>query len=209
MQNLIILGVGVHALEMAEIVDRVNVREPRWRLLGYLSADGKHSGETLNGRPVLGSAEDLNRFPNVCFVPAFGWPASAAVPRERLVSLIDPSCFVSRTARVGLGCVLYPNCYVGLNASIGDYVFCLSACIINHDDVIEDRTTLASNVTLAGHVRVESGCYLGQSCTIKQNRRIGRGSTVGMGAVVVKDVPPSSVVAGNPARPLPHREAGR
>jgi len=201
-RDLIVLGVGVHALEMAEIVERVNAFEPRWRLLGYLSADGKRLGETLNGFPVLGSARDLERFPGACLVPAFGWPHAAETPRDRLVSLIDPSCFVSRTARIGAGCVLYPNCFVGLNARLGDFAFCLAGCVINHDDVIEDRTTLASGVALAGYVHVEADCYLGQGCTVKQKRRIGRGSTVGMGAVVVKDVPPSCVVVGNPARLL-------
>jgi acetyltransferase-like isoleucine patch superfamily enzyme len=37
---------------------------------------------------------------------------------------------------------------------------------------------------------------------VRQNLRIGRDSLVGMGSVVIKDVPPSSVMAGNPARKL-------
>jgi acetyltransferase-like isoleucine patch superfamily enzyme len=52
---------------------------------------------------------------------------------------------------------------------------------------------------------VEAGCYLGQGCTVRQELRIGAGSLVGMGAVVVRDVPPGSVVAGNPARRLRDR----
>ncbi len=75
----------------------------------------------------------------------------------------------------------------------------LSGCIINHDDVLEDNVVCASGVTLAGAVHVESGVYLGQSCTVRQFLRIGRNSLVGMGAVVVKDVPPDCVMAGNPA----------
>jgi len=81
-------------------------------------------------------------------------------------------------------------------------VFCLSGCIINHDDMIEPRTILASGVTLAGHVHVESDCYLGQGCTCRQYLRIGRGSLIGMGAVVLDDVAPNSVMVGNPARKL-------
>ncbi len=49
------------------------------------------------------------------------------------------------------------------------------------------------------YVHVESGCYLGQACTIKQYLTIGRESLIGMGSVVLKDVPPNSVMVGNPA----------
>jgi len=121
------------------------------------------------------------------------------------VSLIHPSAVVSRTAHIGVGCVIYPHCYVGLNARINDFVFCLSGCIINHDDVIEERVIFASGVTLAGVVHVESDCYLGQGCQVRQHLRIGRNSLIGMGAVVVTDVPPNSVMVGNPARKLRER----
>ena len=206
MHDLVILGTGPHAAEMAEIVERVNRVEATWALLGFVSPDGERVGQEMNGYPVLGSAGVLERYPDALLVPAFGWPASLPVSRERLISLVDPSASVSRTARIGVGCVIYPHCYVGLNACLGDHVFCLSGCIINHDDVLEDRVALASGVTLAGDVRVEADCYLGQACTCRQSVRIGRGSLIGMAAVVAKDVPPNSVMVGNPARRLRDRE---
>ena len=49
-----------------------------------------------------------------------------------------------RAARIGRGCVLYPNSFVGLDVHLGDYVFCLSGCVINHDCVLENRVVLAS-----------------------------------------------------------------
>jgi sugar O-acyltransferase (sialic acid O-acetyltransferase NeuD family) len=190
---------------MAEIVERVNGVRPRWRLLGYLTADAARVGEVWNGSPILGTAADLPQYPDADLVPAYGWSASPEVPRERWVSLVDPSAFVSRTAALGAGCVIYPNCFVGLNARLGDRVFCLSGSVINHDDVLEDGVCVASGVLLAGHVHVEAECYLGQGCTIRQFLRVGRGSMVGMGAVVIRDVPPGTVVVGNPARRLRDR----
>ena len=206
MKDLLILGTGVHAVEMVEIVDRVNRAEQTWNLLGFITAKEELVGQELNGYPVLGTLDKLTEFPDVCFVPDNAWSRSIEVHRERLVSLIDPSAFVSRTAQIGAGCVLYPNCYVGLRARIGDYVFCLSGCVINHDDVIEDRVVMASGAKLAGGVHVEADCYLGQASTCKQFIRIGRNSMIGMSAVVVKDVPPNSVMVGNPARKLKDRE---
>jgi sugar O-acyltransferase (sialic acid O-acetyltransferase NeuD family) len=211
LQDLAILGIGAHAQEMAEIVERVNAVRPRWRLRGYLSHNGRQVGDTLNGYPVLGGPDGIGDLPEVVFSLGFVWPRPANVARERLVTLVDPTCFVSRTATVGAGCVLYPGCFVGANARIGDGVFCLSGVAINHDDVVEDNVSFASGATLAGQVRVEADCYLGQSCTVRQGLRVGRRAFIGMGAVVVKDVPPEAVMAGNPARKLRDRrpDAGR
>ena len=201
-RDLVILGGGVHSAEMVEIVERINQTTPTWNLLGYLSPHASQLGTVRNGYPVLGLPEEMERFPNACLVPDNEWPRSVAVPHERLISLIDPSVFVSRTARIGVGCVFYPHCFLGLNTQIGDFVFSLSGGILNHDDVLEDRVVLASGVTLAGSVVVEEGCYLGQSCTVRQQLRIGRGSMIGMGAVIVRDVPPGKVIVGNPGRHL-------
>jgi len=205
MQDLIILGVGAHGPEMAEIVDRVNSVQKTWNLLGFISPDGSKIGERVNGYSVLGNMEAQKDYPNVRVVPVCQVPQRSEIPRHQLVSLIDPSAFVSRTAQIGPGCVIFPHCYIGLNARLHDFVFCLSGSIINHDDVIEQGVILASGVTLAGYVHVESDCYLGQRCTCKQYLRIGRGSLIGMGAVVVNDVPPNSVMVGNPARKLRDR----
>ena len=205
MRDLIILGTGVHGAEMAEMVERINRAGPTWRLLGFISPREDEDRAELNGSPILGPPEALAAYPDACLLTDNEWPRTIEIPRERLVSLIDPSVCVSRTARIGPGCVIYPHGYLGLNATLGVQVFCLAGCVINHDDVLEDRVVLASGVMLAGGVYVEEDCYLGQGCTVRQHLRIGSGSLIGMGAVVVKDVQPNSVMAGNPAVRLRER----
>jgi sugar O-acyltransferase (sialic acid O-acetyltransferase NeuD family) len=201
MRDLIILGTGVHALEMVEIVERVNRVEPTWNLLGMVTADREMAGRTLNGALVLGMPGDLFRYPGAGLVPSWAdWASMGSVPVERLVTLVDPTAFVSRTASIGRGCVVYPHCYVGLNARLDDLVFALPGCVINHDDIIGRGTALASGAQLAGSVTVEQDCYLGQACTVRQLLRIGRHSMIGTGAVVIHNVEADSVMAGNPAR---------
>ena len=160
MQDLLILGAGVHAAEMVEIVARINQLRPTWRLLGLVSHNGKRVGEELNGQRVL-AREKLSEFPQAQLASAFEWPKPFTLPRARLITLIDPSTFVSRTAKLGVGCVFYPHCYIGLNARIGDGVFALSGVTINHDNVLEDYVTLTSKATLAGEVYVEAGMLSG------------------------------------------------
>jgi len=202
MRDLIILGTGIHSLEMVEIVERINAVQPTWNLLGYCSADGSGAGELRNEYPILGGVDVLSEFPIAGLVPEFGWPKDAGAPREMYVSIIDPSCFVSRGAKIGCGCVIYPSCYIGYNAQLGNDIFCLSSSVINHDDVIEDGVTFATGVRLAGRVHVGQGTYLGQACTVRETTKIGPGCLIGTGAVVLKDVPANSVMVGNPARKL-------
>jgi acetyltransferase-like isoleucine patch superfamily enzyme len=48
--------------------------------------------------------------------------------------------------------------------------------------------------------RIEKNCFIGAGSMILPGITIGEGSIVGAGAIVTKDVPPRSVVAGNPAK---------
>jgi acetyltransferase-like isoleucine patch superfamily enzyme len=50
--------------------------------------------------------------------------------------------------------------------------------------------------------RVEKGASIGSGATILSNVVIGKNAMVGAGSVVTKNVPPQSVVAGNPAKVL-------
>lgn len=56
---------------------------------------------------------------------------------------------------------------------------------------------------------IEDNVWLGRDCRIMKGVTVGKGSIVALGAIVTKDVPPYTVVAGNPAivvRQLPFPE---
>lgn len=52
---------------------------------------------------------------------------------------------------------------------------------------------------------IGSDVWIGERAIIKQGVKIGTGSVIGMGSVVVKDVPPYSIVGGCPAKLIRNR----
>lgn len=56
-----------------------------------------------------------------------------------------------------------------------------------------------------GDIVIGNDVWLGYDCLIKNGVTIGHGSIVAARAVVVKDVPPYSIVAGNPAKVVKRR----
>jgi sugar O-acyltransferase (sialic acid O-acetyltransferase NeuD family) len=174
-------------------------------------------GKSFHGYPVLGRYAEAGRFPDALFSTWIGGTgtylnrprviAELNLPPERFVTLVHPTSCVSRRARLGRGVVIYQNCTASSNVVLGDHVLVLPNSILSHDDEIGDYTLITGGVAISGSVKVGRSCYLGTNCAIHQGVTIGEGSLIGMGSVVRHDVPPYSVVVGNPARLL--REAQR
>ncbi|MDJ0753634.1 MAG: acyltransferase [Ardenticatenaceae bacterium] len=72
---------------------------------------------------------------------------------------------------------------------------------VNHVFDDPDRSFIEQGITAEG-ITIEDDVWLGASCVITDGVHIGEGAVVAAGAVVTKDVPPHTVVAGVPARPL-------
>jgi len=79
---------------------------------------------------------------------------------------------------------------VGGNASIVDCDF--------HPLTPEGRAETI-NAGAAAPIVIEDDVFVGMEALILKGVTIGQGAVVGAGAVVTQDVPPRTVVAGNPA----------
>lgn len=84
---------------------------------------------------------------------------------------------------------------------IGNDNWIMAYAHIAHDCIIASHTVLANNASLAGHVRVEDCAALGGFALVHQFCAIGAHAFVAASALVLKDVPPGVMAAGNPARP--------
>jgi len=89
--------------------------------------------------------------------------------------------------------------------SIGKHVtICSDVIFITHDGgtwVFRDQAKYKS-VIKYGRIVIHDNCFIGERACLMPGISIGPNSVVATGAVVTKDVPPNSVVAGIPARVL-------
>ncbi len=72
-------------------------------------------------------------------------------------------------------------------------------CAGTHDYADPSMPLLKPPITVGDQAWVCADAYIGPGVTI------GEGAVVGARAVIVKDVPPWTIVAGNPARPIKKR----
>lgn len=89
------------------------------------------------------------------------------------------------------------NVQIGNHVMMSAYVF-----ITDHDHGVLDikKNIHEQPLTNGGHVIIGNNVFLGVKSTILKNVTIGDHAIVGANAVVTKDVPAFSIVAGNPAR---------
>jgi putative colanic acid biosynthesis acetyltransferase WcaF len=151
-----------------------------------------------------------------------------------LIRLSPRPCFGLRRgvlrlfgARVGVHAHIYPSTkiYMPWNVEIGDwaavgedvFIYSLGRVRIGNHATLSYRTHVCAGThdledpalpLLKPPVHVEDSAWIGTEAFIGPGVTVGRGAVVGARSVVVKDVEPFHIVAGNPARFIRRRRMG-
>lgn len=133
--------------------------------------------------------------PTVKFVTNNGKEARIG-DRAKLVGeteLVSPFV-IGKDVFINRGAYIRPYVTIGDRVNIGPFA-----------KLITDTHEIGSAKRRAGKtvfppIVIEDGAWIGAAATVIGGVTIGRGSIVAAGAVVTKDVPPNTVVAGVPAR---------
>ncbi len=125
-------------------------------------------------------------------------------------------CSIGDNTKVGAFVEIQKNASVGKNCKISSHTF------ICEGVTIEDNVFIGHNVTFINDtfprattsggklqtdadwtvepILVRRGASIGSGCTILANLTIGENALLGAGSVITKDVPPNTIVVGNPAK---------
>lgn len=117
-------------------------------------------------------------------------------------------CFVEiqKNSHIGKNCKISSHTFICEGVTIEDNVF-IGHGVMFTNDTYPRATTESGALQSEADWKVEptfvrKGAPIGSNCTILCNVTIGENAIVGAGSVVTKDVPPNTIVAGNPARIL-------
>ncbi len=91
---------------------------------------------------------------------------------------------------------------------VGSECLLMSYSHVAHDCIVGNHCILANSATLAGHVTIDDWVIVGGLVPVHQFVRIGCHAMIGGGWRVPKDVPPYTIAAGDPLRPVDLNKIG-
>lgn len=117
-------------------------------------------------------------------------------------SLVHPSSFVHKTAKIGPGVVIYPMSNVDKEVTISMGVLLNNSVVVSHNSTIGSCSYLSPGTVLSGNVSIGSECFVGAGTVVANSVNIGDESVIGVGSVVAKNLGAGTHAIGNPLRIL-------
>ncbi|UNW09143.1 MULTISPECIES: acetyltransferase [Acinetobacter] len=205
MREIIIIGAGGHAIEIAWLANRC-----KRKVKGFLDDTLEKQGKIFSNIPVLGRIEERNKYLDCEFIIAIGNPRARNKIIQNFFSeecycfatLIDPSSILGENIKIGQGSMICAGTVLTINVEVGNHCIVNINATLSHGVKINDYVTIAPNVSISGDVWIKQQVEIGANSSIREKLTIYEGAMIGMGAVVVKDVEKNYVLVGNPAKLL-------
>ncbi len=210
MSSLLILGAGGHGKVVADTATATG----QWKKVALL--DDRHpSLKAVLGWPVLGRMEDAKKF--LPEYDSFCVAIGNNNLRTKLLqlyldqgfsapSLVHPTAYISPSASLGPGCVVFAQGVVNPGTQVGGGSIINTGASVDHDCTLGVGVHLCPGVRLAGEVSVGQQTTLGTGAAVIPQINIGSHVMVGAGSVVVTDIPDHSTAAGVPAKLIKNHE---
>ena len=207
MKNIVIVGAGGVGRETSLIIQQINELKITWNLIGFIDDDVNSWGNVINGYPVIGGMDSLEKLSLDTYVviAIANYNVKKKIVNKinnkfKFATIIDPRVWIHDYITIGEGTIIYEGVILTANIEVGNHVIVSPKCGIGHDSIIKDYVSLLWNVNVSGNDVIEEGVIMGSGSTIIQGKKIGKGSIIGAGAVVVDDIDGFTTAVGVPAK---------
>lgn len=136
---------------------------------------------------------------------------NSAIPMldiSNIEARIEPGAIIRDKVKIGKNAVIMMGAVINIGAEIGENTMIDMNTVIGARGIIGKNVHIGAGAVIAGvleppskdPVIVEDNVLIGANAVILEGVKVGKGSVVAASSVVLKDVPPNTVVAGIPAR---------
>lgn len=116
------------------------------------------------------------------------------------LDLIDKTSIIPRSLKTNGGLYINTGCIIGAACEFEQFVSINRGATIGHHTLVEKFASIGPGVIIGSMARIKKGSFIGGGSIILPKITIGENSIVGAGSVVTRNVPPNSLVLGNPAK---------
>ena len=126
-------------------------------------------------------------------------------------TLLEPGCWLTlgpeAEIEIGAGCFLNRNTMVAAvgRVAIGDHVMLANGCFVGdgeHRFDDPERPVTWQGFSTKGPVAIGDNVWFGVNCVVTSGVSVGERCVIGANSVVNRDLPPRTIAAGAPAKPI-------
>lgn len=202
--KIVIVGTGAVAAEITSIIEDTPYGEiADIEIRGYLEYTyniNKYYDKYKFVKPILGDIDTYLPMEDDFFVLGVANISFRKklirileAKKVQFINIVHHTAIVARTAYLGKGNLINPNCMIGANVVLGDFNLLTSGSIISHDCVVGNNNVFSTGL-LCGHVTLGNDNNFGIRGTVIPHIVIGDRNVIQAGMIVDKNVPDDATV---------------
>lgn len=209
MKEIAIYGAGGFGKEVACIINKINVIEPTWNIIGFFDDSVPKGTQISHFGSVLGNRDELNSWKNkISVVFGIGSPNALKFlvekitnPKVEFPNIFHPDAFFAdpTSFQAGRGNVVTRGCSFSCDVTIGDFNQFNSISSLAHDVVVGSYNVFMPLTRISGEAQIGDCNFFGISAIVLQCIKIGNKTRIGAGSILMTKPKDGYLYLGNPA----------